>query len=63
MDHAWYLRDVAELQGWRRLACYAWAAGLSSAVALLWIAVARGVAGVGGRPLDAFVPWSLKPEA
>jgi hypothetical protein len=46
MDHAWYQRDVAELQGWRRVACYAWGAALSCAVACTWLSVARYLSGI-----------------
>ena len=41
MDHAWYTRDVAEMQAWRRVGAHVWSSALSALLALAYLAVAR----------------------
>ena len=44
MDHAWYARDVAEMQLWRRVGGCAWAFAVAFAVAQAYWAVAHPLA-------------------
>lgn len=61
MDHAWYTRDVAEMQAWRRVGAHVWSSALSALLALAYLAVAR-VRGVSSLMAAIFSPseWATR---
>ena len=61
MDHAWYARDVAEMQAWRRVGAHVWSSALSALLALAYLAVAR-VRGVSSLMAAIFSPseWATR---
>ena len=61
MDHAWYTRDVAEMQAWRRVGAHVWSSAVSALLALAYLAVAR-VRGVSSLMAAIFSPseWATR---
>ena len=61
MDHAWYTRDVAEMQAWRRVGAHVWSFAVSALLALAYLAVAR-VRGVSSLMAAIFSPseWATR---
>ena len=72
MDHGWYTgytHDLAEMQGWRRLACYTWSSLLAFLVAAAYLALARaqlfpsgdGISSGGGMGIFTLATVFLSP--